>query len=69
MNQVDSLQRGIDYIEENLIGVIDNKELQLLTSMNVSQFQKTFLGITGYTIGEYMRNRKLTLAAFELMNG
>lgn len=69
MNQVDSLQRGIDYIEENLIGKADNKELQLITSMNAAQFQKTFLGITGYTVGEYIRNRRLTLAAFELMGG
>ncbi|MCH5317739.1 MAG: helix-turn-helix domain-containing protein [Eubacterium sp.] len=69
MNQVDSLQRGIDSIEENLIGEIDNKKLQIATSMNALQFQKTFLGITGYTIGEYIRNRRLTLAAFELMGG
>ena len=69
MNQVDSLQRGIDSIEENLIGEIDNKKLQMATSMNALQFQKTFLGITGYTIGEYIRNRRLTLAAFELMGG
>ena len=69
MNQVESLQRGIDYLEENLIGKTDNKELQMITSMNAIQFQKTFLGITGYTVGEYIRNRRLTLAAFELMGG
>lgn len=69
MNQVDSLQRGIDYIEENLTDKIDNKKLQQVTSMNAAQFQKTFLGITGFTVGEYIRNRRLTLAAFELMGG
>lgn len=68
MNQVDSLQRGIDYIEENLAGEIDNVKLQTVTKMSVVQFQKTFLGITGYTIGEYIRNRRLSVAAFELMN-
>lgn len=68
MNQVDSLQRGIDYIENSLADEIDNKVLQSLTSMSVVQFQKTFLGITGYTMGEYIRNRRLTLAAFELIN-
>ncbi len=68
MNQVDSLQKGIDYIENNLAGEIDNVKLQSITSMNVVQFQKTFLGITGYTVGEYIRNRRLTVSAFELIN-
>ena len=69
MNQVDSLQSGIDYIEKNLAETIDLKAVQSVTSMNVAQFQKTFLGITGLTVGEYIRNRRLTLAAFELMGG
>ncbi|MDE5605010.1 MAG: helix-turn-helix domain-containing protein [Eubacterium sp.] len=68
MNQVDSLQKGIDYIENNLIGEIRNENLQFVTSMNITQFQKTLLSITGYTVGEYIRNRRLTLAAFELIN-
>lgn len=68
MKQVDSLQRGIDYIESNLTGEISNENLQSVTSMNITQFQKTFLSITGYTVGEYIRNRRLTLAAFELIN-
>lgn len=68
MNQVDSLQNGIDYIENNLIGEISNENLQFAASMSVTQFQKTFLSITGYTVGEYIRNRRLTLAAFELIN-
>lgn len=69
MNQVDSLQRGIDYIEKNLNGEIDTAELQSVASMSLIQFQKTFLGITGYTVGEYIRNRRLTVSAFELING
>lgn len=68
MNQVDSLQRGIDYIEKSLTEELSNQNLQSVTSMNINQFQKTFLSITGYTVGEYIRNRRLTLAAFELIN-
>ncbi|MDE6751326.1 MAG: AraC family transcriptional regulator [Eubacterium sp.] len=68
MNQIGSLQRGIDYIENNLTGKISNETLQFVTSMSIAQFQKTFLSITGYTVGEYIRNRRLTLAAFELIN-
>lgn len=68
MNQINSLQRGIDYIENNLTGKISNEALQFVTLMSIAQFQKTFLSITGYTVGEYIRNRRLTLAAFELIN-
>lgn len=68
MNQVDSLQQGIDYIENHLMGEICNAHLQSVAAMSISQFQKTFLSITGYTVGEYIRNRRLTLAAFELLN-
>lgn len=62
------MQIGIDCIERNLTGEINNDELQSDTSMSIVQFQKTFLGITGYTVGEYIRNRRLTVAAFELIN-
>ncbi len=68
MNQVCSLQKGIDYIEKNLIGEISNDTLQTIASMRIAQFQKTFLSITGYTVGEYIRNRRLTLAALELIS-
>lgn len=68
MNQIESLQRGIDYIESHLTKEITNVNIQSVTSMGITQFQKTFLSITGYTIGEYIRNRRLTAAAIELLN-
>ncbi|GFI72066.1 hypothetical protein IMSAG250_01281 [Clostridiales bacterium] len=40
MNQINSLQRGIDYIENNLTGKISNEALQFVTSMSIAQFQK-----------------------------
>lgn len=67
MNQVDSLQKGIDYIEHNLTGEVDGAQLQSVTSMSIVQFQKTFQTITGFTVSEYIRKRRLTAAAFELI--
>lgn len=68
MNQIKCLQKGIDYIEDNLTNKISNEKIQSVTFMSIIQFQKTFLSITGYTVGEYIRNRRLTLAAMELMS-
>ncbi|WP_028559942.1 AraC family transcriptional regulator [Paenibacillus pinihumi] len=36
---------------------------------NVSDLQKTFQILTGYTIGEYIRNRRLSNAAISLQSG
>ena len=67
MNQVDSLQKGIDNNEHNLTGEEDGTQLQSVTSMSIVQFQKTFQAITGFTVSEYIRKRRLTAAAFELI--
>ena len=67
MNQMDSLQKGIDYIEHNLTGEVDGAQLQSVTSMSIVQFQRTFQTITGFTVSEYIRKRRLTAAAFELI--
>lgn len=69
MNNIESLQRGIDYIESNLTDVINNEELSSAACMSAVHFQKTFFGLTGMTVGEYVRNRRLTLAAAELASG
>lgn len=69
MNHIDSLQKGIDYIESKLTDVIYNEELSAVTCMSAVHFQKTFFGLTGMTVGEYVRNRRLTLAAAELTGG
>lgn len=69
MNHLDTLQNGIDYIESHLADEISNEEISAVTRMSIVHFQKAFLGITGLTLGEYIRNRRLTLAATELAGG
>lgn len=70
MNWLESLQTAIDYIEEHLL------EDELITGENVSNqvfsseynFRTVFRVITGYALGEYIRNRRLSLAGEELIN-
>ncbi|QZY54965.1 AraC family transcriptional regulator [Crassaminicella profunda] len=69
MEWIEILRKSIDFLEQHLLegAVVENvaKEVYLSTFY----FQKGFKLITGYTIGEYVRNRRLYLAALEVNKG
>lgn len=68
MDWMSGVQKVIDYIEEN-IG--EELEFDLLAEMvNTSKFyfQKVFSILCGCTIGEYIRNRRMTLAGYEVVD-
>ena len=67
MDWIRSFQHSIDYIEENLA----NEELSIediACLMNISTFyyQKIFTIICGFSVGEYIRGRRLSIAGSEL---
>ena len=63
------LQRAVDYIEEHLTEEIDYKKAAAQSFFSCYHFQRMFSLFCGYTIGEYIRNRRLTLARKELSLG
>ena len=66
---MDSLKRmneALGYIEENLTEDIDLKEVARIALCSEYHFQKMFSFLAGVTLSEYIRRRRLTLAAFEL---
>ena len=66
MDWLTGIQRGLDYIEEHLTEEISlDKVAQEAYSSNY-YFQKVFGILCGMTVGEYIRNRRLTLAGSEL---
>lgn len=68
---MDSLKRmndALNYIEENLTDDIDFKEVTRLSFCSAYHFQRMFSFLAGITLSEYIRRRRLTLAAFELNN-
>ena len=70
MDWITRLQKAIEYIELNLIDGQDKLRLDKIAQQaNSSEFnfQKIFSIITGVTIGEYIRNRRLALAGEELL--
>lgn len=68
MNWYERMNKAIDYIENNLTGAIDFDKISKITCQSVSNFQRVFSIITDMPVSEYIRRRRLTLAAFELQN-
>jgi AraC family transcriptional regulator len=68
MDWVDRMNNVIDYVEDHLNSDIDYEEISKIMCCPFSVFQRSFTQITGITLSEYIRNRKLTCAAYELQN-
>lgn len=60
------VQGIIDYIEENLLEVLSPAIIASHFSVSVSALTSLFKNCCGMTVMEYIRNRRLTLAAEEL---
>ena len=58
----------LDYIENNLDGEIEENKIAMLFAGSKSMFQRIFTLMTETTLSEYIRKRKLTLAAFDIRN-
>ena len=67
MNLVSDIQRTIDYIEENIHDELESVEIAKQVYMSAFHFQKIFSFVCGITLGEYIRNRRLSLSKDELM--
>lgn len=65
---VTTLKRAITYMEDNMLHNI--KVNDVAKEVNISEFylQKGFQIMTGYSISEYIRNRRLYLAALDLVS-
>ena len=66
MDWIIGIQQAIDYIEDNLTEKIDYEEVSKRCYSSSYHFQRVFSILCGFTLGEYIRNRRLTLAGREL---
>lgn len=69
MDWIRGLQNAIDYIEDNLTETIDYETVAKQSFSSSYHFQRVFSILCGFTIGEYIRNRRLSLAGTELATG
>lgn len=69
--QVDSLERmnqALAYIEQDLTDEIDFQQVERLALCSEYHFRRMFSFLAGVSLSEYIRRRRLTLAAFELVH-
>ena len=69
MDWIKQLNQAIDFIEENLDGELDYEEVAGIAGCPSYYFQQMFLYLTDMTLREYIRRRRLSLAAVELQKG
>ncbi len=68
MDSLEKMNEALNYVEKNLTEDIDFKEVARLAFCSEYHFQRMFSFLAGITLSEYIRRRRLTLAAFELNN-
>ncbi len=69
MNMLKQLNAAITYIEQNLCARLDLDEAARLACVTADSFIRFFSYMTGMTLNEYVRRRRLTLAARDLQHG
>lgn len=68
MDLLERMNCAISYIEDNLLEEIDYEEVARRALCSSYHFQRMFPFITNIPLSEYIRRRRLTMAAFELQN-
>lgn len=68
MDSLEKMNRAMSYMEEHLDDEIDFAEVARIASCSQYHFTRMFAFLSGVTLSEYIRRRRLSLAAFELMN-
>lgn len=66
MEWLKRLSAAIYYIESNLDGDISYDEAAKIAGCSTFYFQRIFSYVAGVSLAEYIRNRRMTQAAFEL---
>ncbi|MFD3259013.1 effector binding domain-containing protein [Paenibacillus lentus] len=66
MDWLNRMNRAMEYVETHLSEEIDYEQVARIACCSTYHFQRMFSFITGVPLSEYIRRRRLTLAAFEL---
>ena len=66
MESIVGIKNALDYIEANITEKLDYEQIARQAMLSSYHFQRVFGILCGYTLGEYIRSRRLTLAGEEL---
>lgn len=67
MDWLTGLRGAVEYMEAHLLDPISPEEVARAVHISSFYLQRGFQMITGYTMGEYLRNRRLYMAALDLL--
>lgn len=68
MGWIEGVSEAINYIEENITEELSIDNIAKKAFVSPLYFQKGFAMLCGFTVGEYIRERRLTLAGSELVS-
>ena len=67
MNWIEGISEAINYIEANLENDLKIEDIAGKAFVSSFCFQKSFSMLCGFTVGEYIRNRRLASAGNDLL--
>lgn len=68
MDRIEQMNASIDYIENHITEEIEVKQAAKIAACSIFDYQRMFSFITGSSLSDYIRRRRLSLAAMELQN-
>ena len=69
MDWIEALESALEYIEDHIAEEMTVQEIAGNAHISAFYFQKGFAMLCGYSVGEYVRMRRLSLAGSELLAG
>lgn len=69
MEWIERMNSAVDYIEDHLTSEIDHAEAARIACCSTYHFQRMFGYMAGMPLSEYIRRRRMSLAAVDLRDG
>ena len=69
MEWISAVQKAIVYMENHLLEHINYEDVARQVHISCHEFHRAFSFLTGMTANAYIRNRRLSLAAREILDG
>jgi len=69
MEWLQGMNQVVEYIEENLTDEIRHQSLAKIVGCSVYEFSRIFSFMTGLSISEYVRRRRLSQSVFDIQSG
>ena len=68
MEWIERLNSAVEYMEDHLLEKIDYEKVAEIANFPAYHFQRMFFYMTNISVSEYIRRRKMSLAAVDLQD-